>query len=367
MKKIFPLISLVFLSFYLIAQDPSATKTKNIILITLDGMRWQEVFNGADKVLINNKKYTGDSILFGNKYWSAELNERRNKLMPFLWNTIGTKGQIYGNRALGNNVNVTNKMWFSYPGYNEILTGSADDAAITSNDKIDNPNISVLEFINELPAYKNKVASFTSWDAFPAIINTNRNKILVNSGIAPFTSSKLSPSQQLLNELIGELPFLGQTRPDALTFHLAFEYLKQNKPSVLYLSFDETDHFAHEGKYDLYLNSVRYTDAFIDKLWSWLQTQPQYKDKTTLIITTDHGRGSAESGQWKDHGQKVNGADQIWMAILGPDTPAMGELKTNGQWYQNQVAKTMAALLGVNFINKKKNEGGIIKPVLGLP
>lgn len=330
-------------------------------------MRWQEVFNGADKTLINNKKYTGDSILFSNKYWSDDLDERRKKLMPFLWGTIGTKGQIYGNRAMGNFVNVTNKMWFSYPGYNEILTGSADDIAITSNDKINNPNTSVLEFIISQPAYKNKVASFTSWDAFPAIINTSRNKILVNSGIATYTAPNLTQSQVLLNELIGELPFLGETRPDALTFHLGFEYLKQNKPSVLYLSFDETDHFAHEGKYDLYLNAARYTDAFIGKLWSWLQAQPQYKDKTTLIITTDHGRGSAESGQWRDHGQKVAGADQIWMAILGPDTPALGELKISGQLYQNQVAKTIAALLGFNFINNKKNEGGIIKPVLGLP
>lgn len=342
------------------------TKSQNLILITLDGMRWQEVFNGADLSMINNKKLTDDSLLFKNKYWSDNNAERRNRLMPFLWGTIGTKGQLYGNRDKGNKVNVTNQMWFSYPGYNEILTGAADDVIINSNDKNDNPHITVLEFLNQQPAHKNKVVAFTSWDAFPAIINTKRNKMLVNSGIELYKAPKLSETQQLLNDMTSELPYLGETRPDAVTFHLGFEYLKQNKPSVLYLSFDETDHFAHEGKYDLYLNSARYTDGFISKLWAWLQTQPQYKDKTTLIVTSDHGRGAAAMDMWKHHGKKVEGADQIWMAIMGPDTPALGEMKTEGQLYQNQVAKTLAAFLGYNFVNDKNNEGAVIQPALKL-
>jgi Type I phosphodiesterase / nucleotide pyrophosphatase len=219
----------------------------------------------------------------------------------------------------------------------------------------------VVEFVNQQPAYKNSVVAFTSWDAFPAIINADRNKMLVNSGIALYRAPKLSEAQQLLNDMTSELPFLGETRPDAITFHLAFEYLKQNKPSVLFLSFDETDHFAHEGKYDLYLNSARYTDGFISKLWGWLQTQRQYKDKTTLIISTDHGRGGSDMEMWRHHGKRVEGADQIWLAILGPDTPALGEVKTEGQLYQNQVAKTLAAFLGFNFVNDKKNEGAAIQ------
>jgi hypothetical protein len=62
-------------------------------------------------------------------------------------------------------------LWFSYPGYNEILTGSADDKRITSNDKMDNLNVTFLEHLNKLPEYKGKVMAFTSWDVFPFIIN----------------------------------------------------------------------------------------------------------------------------------------------------------------------------------------------------
>jgi phosphoglycerol transferase MdoB-like AlkP superfamily enzyme len=157
----------------------------------------------------------------------------------------------------------------------------------------------------------------------------------------------LNESQKLLNQLTSELPFLGETRPDALTYHLGFEYLKEKQPSVLFLSFDETDHFAHEGKYDLYLQSAHYTDAFIKELWTWTQSQPKYKDKTTLIITTDHGRGDTRSDSWRHHGQKEVNCNQIWFAVLGPDTPSEGERNQSEQHYQNQVAATIAHLLGI--------------------
>jgi hypothetical protein len=208
--------------------------------------------------------------------------------------------------------------------------------------------------INQNSAYKNKVAAFTSWEAFPEIINTKRSGVLVNSGVDAFKEEKLNECQNLLNDLITELPFLGETRPDAITFHLGFEYLKKKLPSVFYLSFDETDHFAHEGKYDLYLQSVHYTDKFISTFWSWLQINPKYKDKTTLIITTDHGRGTTRPDSWRHHGKKEPNADEIWMAFLGPDTPALGEVTNGEQHYQNQIAATLGYLLGV----KAGNEAG---------
>src|SRR6185295_20101377 len=95
-------------------------KTENVILITLDGMRWQEVFGGAESRLISNKKFVSDTTALKKLYWAETPGERREKLMPFFWHVMATKGQLYGNRNLGNKVNTTNKMWFSYPGYNEI-------------------------------------------------------------------------------------------------------------------------------------------------------------------------------------------------------------------------------------------------------
>jgi hypothetical protein len=342
----------IILQFCLISAYGQSHKTENVILVTLDGMRWQEVFGGAEKRLIT-KKFVGDTAQTLVKFWKESPAQRRETLMPFFWNTIQKQGQLYGNRELGNKVNVSNNQWFSYPGYNEILTGSADNERINTNDPFDNPNKNVLEFINQKKGFEGKVAAFTSWETFPWIINTKRNGILVNAGWMPATNP--NSNEKMLNELSTQLPnYTGGTRLDALTFHYGFEYLKKNKPKVLYISFDETDHFAHEGEYDRYLASAQYIDGFMNTLWTWLQSDPQYKGKTTLVITADHGRGNKNISDWRHHGQKMSECDQIWLAVLGPDTPALGEVKTENQLYQNQVAKTLAAFLGFEYTNERR-------------
>jgi hypothetical protein len=142
-------------------------KTENIVLITFDGLRWQELFKGADSLMVNDTGMieTPNSLLAD--YWSTDPIKRREMLFPFFWNTIAKEGQLYGNRAYGNLVDNQNKMWFSYPGYNEVLTGFADDKRITSNDKINNQNVTFLEHLNRMPDYQGKVMAFGSWDVFP--------------------------------------------------------------------------------------------------------------------------------------------------------------------------------------------------------
>ncbi len=357
------IITLLLLITFCQVVAQQKNKTENVILITLDGFRWQELFNGADSSFMKQQINLKDPKL-KEKYWRDDLNERRKALLPFMWGTIATHGQIYGNRSLGNNVNVTNNQLFSYPGYNEILTGSADNERINSNDKTYNPNTNVLEFINKQPRYKGKVAAFSSWDVFPYIINDKRSGIYVSTGVAEVKGTNLSESEKMMNKLIVNLPNpLGDIRLDAFTFYYGMEYMKKNKPKVMYFALDETDDFAHGGEYAAYLNSANYTDKFLSELWAYLQSDPQYKNKTTLIITSDHGRGD-NAEDWKHHGQKIPIADQIWFAFLGPDTPALGEVKTSGQLYQNQVAKTLAALLGLEF-KTEKEIGKSIDAVIG--
>ncbi len=339
-------------------------KTENIILITLDGLRWQEVFSGAESRLLLSKTYAKDTAASYQLFWRETPQQRREMLMPFFWKVMAKQGQLYGNRQEGNNVNVTNTMWFSYPGYNEILTGHADDTNITSNDPVDNPNQTVLEFLNKQKEFQGKVAAFSSWETFPWIINTTRSGVPVNAGYKTVTVNS-NEREKLMNELMFQLPNeSGGTRPDAFTFHYAFEHLKKNNPRVLFISFDETDHFAHEGEYDRYLTSAQYTDGFIKSLWEWIQSEPHYKDKTTLIVTTDHGRGDTGIDDWRHHGNKMANCDQIWFAFLGPDTPPMGEVKAEQQLYQNQLAATVASLLGVEWKTETK-KGDAIRTVMG--
>ncbi len=361
MKKLLFLF-LIFISFQLYCQ--SKNKTENIFIITFDGLRWQELFNGADSLLIDDSGYVEEPEKLVEEFWDIDPLKRREMLMPFFWNVIAKEGQLYGNRKYGSKVNCSNHMWFSYPGYNEILSGSADDERINSNDKIPNPNTTVLEYFNNQPSLKGKVAAFTSWDVFPFIINEERSGIPVNAGFDCAEGGDLTDREKLLNAMIKEIrgPW-GGVRLDPFTHHYAMEYVKKNSPKVVYIAYGETDDFAHDGEYDQYLYAARQTDQFIKELWEYVQSHDQYKDKTTFLITTDHGRGTVPKETWKHHGTRIEGADQIWLAVIGPDTEAKGEIKVEGQLYQKQVAKTAAAFMGLDF-SSGENTGEVVEAMI---
>lgn len=342
MKKIISFLIIIFFFFQTFAQR----KAENLVIVTLDGFRWQEVFTGADEFLINSTTYTADTAETKRKFWASTPEERREKLLPFIWNVVATQGQLHGNRNYGSKANVLNPYHFSYPGYNEIFTGYPD-VAVNSNDKILNKNENVLEFINHKKQYAGNVAVFSSWDVFPYILNAQRSGLYVNADVDTLKFS--SPAFQLINEFqfLSAKPL--NLRTDIVTYMAAKEYLKEFKPRVLYIALDETDDYAHDGLYDQYLNSAHAEDGMLHDLWNTLQSMPEYKNKTTLIITCDHGRGDVNKKDWRSHGADIAESGETWMAFLGAGIAAKGEVKENEQIYTAQLAQTMANLLGLHF------------------
>lgn len=317
-----------------------------VFLITLDGLRWQELFEGADSLLLNSE-YTKGAERIKALFWKKTATERRNTLMPFFWNTVAKKGQMYGNRKYNNNVNLTNSHWFSYPGYNEILCGFADDKRINSNDKNNNPNVTILEQVNNLPDYKGKVGAFASWDVFPFIVNESRNGIYVNAGYRK-AKHNLNANETYLNQLQDQaIQPWGSVRQDVFTHNYALEFIKKESPKLMYISYGETDDFAHDGDYSHYLLAAKNTDAMIKELWDYCQNNPFYKNNTTFIITTDHGRGTIPLEAWKSHGKSIDGSDETWIAVLGNKVVPKGELKNKMQCYNDQIAATVLDLLNV--------------------
>lgn len=327
-----------------------AQHTENIIIITTDGFRWHEVFTGMDRLIAGDKRFNQeDSAYLFKKYWDDEADVRRKKLLPFFWSTISMQGQLYGNRLLGNRVNVTNPYWFSYPGYSEIMCGFAD-TAINSNEYKANPNKTVLEFFNRQPQLKGKVAAFAAWDAFDRILNESRSGIPVVSAYNNTGGANPNANEKLINAMLRDAHKEWKEESlDVFTHYEALEHLKTNKPKVLYIAYGETDEWAHARQYRSYLEAAHQVDAWIKDIWSYIQSDPQYRNKTTLLITTDHGRGNKQKDKWTSHGSSVDDADQVWLAVIGPDTPALGEVKTEMQSYQKQIAQTIAKLMGYTF------------------
>jgi len=339
------------------ASDTNTTAAQNVILIVADGLRWQEVFRGADADMMTTKNLVENPDITRHEYDAETTESRRQKLMPFLWSHVAAKGPgqgvIFGNRDLGSVARVSNKQWFSYPGYNELLTGAADDARITSNRKIPNPNVTVFEWLHNKPEFHDKVAAFGAWDVFPYIFNSSRCGFPVDGGDKAFTpSTGVTPGMELINKIRVTTPQRWKVATfDSLVFPMATEYIKSQEPRAVFLCLGETDEWGHEGHYDNYLVAVKRLDSWLKELWELTETLPGYRGKTTFILTADHGRGDSRQDDkaWNSHGLKYEHSDAIFAAIWGAGVKQQGEIENGPEVIQAQVAATVAQALGYDY------------------
>jgi hypothetical protein len=347
-----------------------AGKTQNVVLIVSDGLRWQEVFTGADPTLLNEKD--GGSWLeetdLKKRYWREDVDARRAALFPFLWGTVAKQGQIYGNQLKGSVAHVTNGKAFSYPGYNEMSTGYPNDA-IDSNEYGPNPNATVFEWLNKFDEYRGRVAIFGTWNVYDNIFNRSRSGLVMQTGWTLTLPQKTheTPRDALLRQL-----FDSSTRFDEEDVWNSFlqipllDYVKTAHPRILFVGYGETDNWAHQGRYDLVLDSAHRMDHLVKQLWDTMQAMPEYRGTTTFIITTDHGRGSGLT-EWKEHGVEERGSENIWIAVLGPDTAPLGERTHTAPVTQAQIAATLAAFVGKDYHRGVRKAALPIADVLGNP
>jgi tetratricopeptide (TPR) repeat protein len=328
----------------------AAAKTRNVVLIISDGLRWQEIFTGAEEALLNDAaggSWVSDEDL-RKRYWRAGESERRAALFPFLWGTVAKHGQIFGNQAVGSVAQVTNGLAFSYPGYNEMATGFPNPA-IDSNEFGPNPTPTVFEWLNKFDEFKGRVAIYGTWNAFDDIFNKKRSGLVMQTGWTAPGKTHETARDALLRRIYETLTEVNEEGPpDALLQIPLLDFVAAAKPRVLFVGYGETDDWAHQGRYDLVLDSAHRFDFFVKQLWDTMQAMPEYRDRTTFIITTDHGRGSGLT-EWKEHGVEEKGSENIWIAVIGPDTAPLGERHHVEPVTQAQIAATVAAFIGKDY------------------
>lgn len=307
---------------------PETVNDQKVFIITLDGFRWQELFAGADRALLQHADAKGGTKELWTQFYHPNPKRRRQLLMPFMWTVVSRQGQLLGNRRWGSRVNCVNPYALSYAGYNELFTGRPD-YFIWNNAKQTNVNRTVLEYLNRVPALKGKIASIASWELFPYIFNQKRSKIFLNSGKRAGGQSEKG------------------VRSDSSTYAVAQAYILRHQPRVLHLGLSGTDEAGHQKDYGQYLREAHLADQIIARLWELVQSLGFYKNKTTFIITTDHGRGN-ESSNWFKHGFFIPGSSQTWIALLGNNIAPLGESNRSEQLYSRQIAGTISYLLRVS-------------------
>ena len=316
-----------------------------IVLIVTDGFRWQEMFTGADSAHTGKVGGVADTAAIRRDFWRDSPDARRRTIFPFVWGKVTSEGTIWGNATAGAEAVVTNGRKFSYPGYNELLVGFPDDQ-INSNEDPPNRNVTVFEWLNQQPALKGHVMAFGTWDAFRRIFNVGRAGFPIHAAFDPLPADVTDAGLRRLYATTTRQWGEGMSF-DAYMQALVIDQVKRHAPRALYLGFGETDEWAHDKRYDLYLRSARGVDGFIEELWRMMRAMPAYRDGVTFIVTTDHGRGSG--AEWTDHGRNVDGAERVWIATFGARAPKLGEVTHSPRVTQSQVAATVAAALGLDF------------------
>jgi hypothetical protein len=328
------------------------TTDRNIVLVTLDGVRIQELFAGMDPVIANAPE--ADSGIYEaevsrTRYWRDTAAARREALMPFFWKTLAPSGLVIGNPALGSRMTVRNDQWFSYPGYSEILTGEPH-AEIQSNDLVRYPHETVLDFVQRrLALDPARVAQIGSWDGFKYAASRKDGTFFMNGAYDRFPPELSTPEIDLLGGLRREVMQLWEeSSNDVLTFRMALGYLQRHEPRVLWIGLGQSDDWAHARRYDRLLDYLTLVDGLIGELWQTLQSNEHYRGRTTLVITTDHGRGRTPK-DWAEHDVGIEGSQDTWLAIIGPDTPALGEVRNQPGMTLSNVAATMLQYLGLDY------------------
>ena len=338
------------------------TAAQRLILITLDGARIEEMFGGLDvtalrSTLRQNQKIEEHPTY--KRFWAETPELRREKLMPFFWGTLMREhGSIAGNTRLGSSVTLTNRHRFSYPGYAEVLLGEAHDDVIASNDPVRNPYVTLLEEIKRsLTLPSSGVAVFASWDVFSAIVEHEEGALTVNDGFRAFDHA--DPEIRRLSDLQFQTPTpWDQVRHDIYTFRFAMAHLRTARPRVMYLALGETDDWAHDGRYDRVLDAYARTDEYLRELWTWVQADEEYRGRTHILLTTDHGRGRTAK-DWRNHGADVEGAQDVWIAFASPSMARRGEWRDQAPLRSNQIAATLAEWMGLDW--------NALRPAAGRP
>ena len=253
---------LIIVFAIVLAVQVYAQKTKNVIIVVIDGARYTETF--------------GDST---------------HQYIPKIWNQLRPLGAIYSN-YYNNGTTLTNS------GHSSILTGTWQHLANDGSVRPTSPTIF---------EYYRKQCKATQKENY-VVLGKDKLNILSYSTDAQYGSdygASVKTSTAQYN--------------DSVTLQNIKSVLKADKPHLLITNFAATDHSGHGGIYKEYTNSLKIADNLVLDLWNYIQSDPNYRDNTTLIITNDHGRHTKD---FREHGDNCDGCRHIMLMIIGPDTPA---------------------------------------------
>ena len=272
--------------------------TKNVIVVIMDGARYSETWGDSTYAHIPNMgiNLANESVVISNFY----------------------------------NNGVTNTV----PGHTAITTSFYQEITNDGTQTPDNPSL-FQYWVKEIDQDPTNAWVITSKDKLQVLANCEDEDY----------KGKFIPSNNCGVDGGG----VGSGyRNDSLTFNVVKSVIEDHHPNLMLINFKEPDASGHTGNWENYLAGIESVDNYIYELWNIIQSDEIYKDKTTLIVTNDHGRHlDGVSNGFKSHGDDCEGCRHIMFFAIGPDFKA-GETSDSSA-EQVDIPKTVAELLGFDF------------------
>jgi len=282
-------------------------RTDAVVLVALDGVRWQEVFEGVERSRAKRQGLSERDIV-GAK-----------DLVPNLHRLASVQGTAVGAPDSCAPFVATGPDFLSLPGYTEMLSGHSP-ASCADNEC---PATKEPTLVDQIRATTNvaagDVAVISSWERIERVASANPSDIVLSTGRTHGTSRARLRFDPLASELLdrGESasawPGQEDFRPDRYTAAIALYYLATEHPRFLFLGLGDTDELAHANDYPGYLRALRHADHVIGELVATLDEMGNRGYRTTLIITADHGRSSDFTG----HGRSAPESGRVWLVAAG--------------------------------------------------
>jgi len=309
-----------------------------VIIVAIDGVRWQDVFLGVEPELAEDQGLDRDMRL------------PPERLIPNIHQRVIGQGAAIGAPNCGAPMTVLNRDYVSLPGYLEMLTGQATHCTTNDCGATTIPTIAEA-FRDELRVAPGRIGFISSWDRLERAAAADPRGIIVSAGRTRGHNHDLLRGSATLSELldmgavVGPFPGGGNYRPDAYTANLALHYLIEHRPRFLFVGLGDTDEWGHKDDYENYLQALRFADTFVGSLLTTLETMGPYGHGVTVIVTTDHGRAE----DFKDHGGKPEAA-RVWLGAVGAGVPRAGLLTSPTERHLADLVPTIRALMGLPAI-----------------
>ena len=326
-------IIITLLAFIIPLSAKNISQNPIVILITLDGVRWQEFFNGSDPLL---NKDVSQSYL-GNSF-------------PIFWKKHAQNSTIFGHRESKSPMTVDGTP-VSLPGYKSIFLGHDHDCNDNNCGRVLTETFPE-RIARELKLNKYQVAGFSSWGKIELALEHDPGNIFVNTNITDVDDETVDSVIDSLNALqkLDPPKGWGGARRDIYTWAQGMYYLQKHQPRFLYIGLDDSDEYGHLNQYEKYLATLHQYDKWIDELITQLKSMGDYGINTTIIITTDHGRGKGK--KWTGHADfswnpHIFTGKHIWCAMLGNQVKPLGIVKkVKGKSHQS-IRPTIELLFGL--------------------